>query len=112
MDNNIIIEIGQKLKEARKSIGLTQEQVCEKLNCASRYIGQLETNQTKGSIPIIIALCNLYGISLNDLYSDYLKIDSTFQDLSKISGYFNLNDDYKSIVENNIAFLNKLQNNK
>lgn len=32
------IEIGEKLKKARLSCGLTQEQVCEKINCAPRYI--------------------------------------------------------------------------
>lgn len=108
MNNNI--EIGEKLKKARISNGLTQEQVCEKIDCATRYIGQLETNQTRGSIPIILSLCNLYKITPNDLYSDYLEINT--DDLSKIVGYSNLNDEHKSIVENTITFLNKLENNK
>lgn len=36
--NNIEIKIGEKLKNARLSCGLTQEQVCEKIGCAPRYI--------------------------------------------------------------------------
>lgn len=103
------IKIGEKLKNARQSCGLTQEQVCEKIDCAPRYIGQLETNQSKGSISLIIELCSLYGITLNDLYSDYLKVDNGINDLTNIAGYFNLDDEYRSIIDNNIAFLNKLQ---
>lgn len=57
-------------------------------------------------------MCNLYGVSLNDIYDDYLKFD--FNELTKnipnIIGYYQLNDEYKSIVDNNIQFLNKLQN--
>ena len=57
-------------------------------------------------------MCNLYGVSLNDIYGDYLKFD--FNELTKnipnIIGYYQLNDEYKSIVDNNIQFLNKLQN--
>ena len=108
---NKIIKIGKKLKQARISCGYTQEQVCEILECAPRYVGQLETNQTVGSISFIIDLCSLYKITLNDLYSDYIKQDNNL-DLTKISGYFNLNEEYRSIIDNNISFLNKLQNKK
>lgn len=110
--NNNKIEIGEKLKNARLSCGLTQEQACEKIHCAPRYIGQLETNNTIGSISLILELCNLYSITLNDLYADYLDIESTTNDLSHIIGYFKLNSYNRSIIENNIAFLNKLQNNE
>lgn len=72
--------------------------------------GQLETNNTIGSISLILELCSLYGITLDELYCDYLKIDSDSRDLTNISGYFKLKKDYRSIIDNNIAFLNKLQN--
>ncbi len=110
--SNLDIQVGKQLKNARISAGLTQEQVAEKLDCSNRYIGQLETNRSSGSIEVISELWNLYGVSLNDIYGDYLKFD--FNELTKnipnIIGYYQLNDEYKSIVDNNIQFLNKLQN--
>lgn len=112
MKNDINIEIGKKLQNARKSCGFTQEQVGEKIGCAPRYIGQIETNQTKSSIPIIIKLCSLYGITLDYLYSDYLDLDSIPYDLSSIVGYFKLNDEHKAIIENTIVFLNRLEAKK
>ena len=109
---NINIEIGEKLKKARISCGYTQEEVSEMLECAPRYISQLETNQTAGSIPTILYLCSLYKITLNDLYSDYLNFDTTQIDTVTINGYLNLNEEYRGIIDNNISYLNNLQKNK
>lgn len=110
--DNKKLKVGDKLQNARKSCGLTQEQVADKLDCSPRYLGQLETNNTNSSIPLILELCSLYGLSLDDLYSKYLKNVPKQEDLSKITGYFKLNPEYRSIIENNIEFLNKLQNDK
>ena len=104
------IEIGQKLKNARLSCGLTQEQVCEKIECASRYIGQIETNQTVGSISTILKLCSLYGITLNDIYADYLPKNPISNNTSLLAGYFKLNDNNRAIIDNMLNFLNKQQN--
>ena len=101
------VEIGEKLKNARLSCGLTQDEVSEQIDCAPRYIGQLETNRTTGSISVILELCNLYGITLNDLYSDYLNEERN--DITSISGFFKLNDDHKSIIINSISYMNKLE---
>lgn len=49
---------------------------------------------------------------MDSLYSDYLKNIPTSEDFSKIVGYFKLDPEYKAIIENNIEFLNKLQNEK
>ena len=110
--NIIDLKIGTKLKNARIACGYTQEQVAEKVNCATRYMGQLETNRTFGSIGLLVALCNLYNITLNDLYGEYLTADSKEgnNSIPSIIGYSQLNDEYRAIVDNNIQFLNSLQN--
>lgn len=111
--NNIDIKIGKKLKNARLISGYTQEQVAEKINCAPRYIGQLETNRTYGSISLLIALCNLYNVTLNDIYGEYIPIDKS-KDESQYSiiGYSQLKEEYRRIIDNNIQFLNTLQNSQ
>lgn len=109
--NNPNIKIGNKLKQARVACGYTQEKVAEIINCSSRYIGQLETNISFGSISLIIELCNLYNTTLNDIYSDFIKADK-LNDTETIFGYKQLSDEYKKIVDNNISFLNSLQNEK
>lgn len=106
------IKAGKKLKNARLSAGYTQEQVAEIIDCSSRYISQLETNRTLGSIDSVLKLCNLYKITLNDIYSDYFEFKfNECKDTQNIIGYNALNDEYKSIVDNTIQYLNNLQKN-
>lgn len=106
--NNKNINIGHILKSARISAGYTQEEAAEKVNCSNRYLGQLETDRTLGSISLIIDLCNLYKISLNDIYSEYLSTNFDYN-VSSVKGYQTLSAEYRSIVDNTIQFLNKLQ---
>ncbi len=105
------IKIGNKLQCARISNGYTQEEIAELVGCSPRYISQLESNITIGSLPLIINICKLYHISLDDLYGEYLQISSTLSENINFCGYLSLKDEYKSIVDNNIMYLNKLQNN-
>ena len=107
--SSLNIEVGEKLKNARLVAGYTQEQVAEIIDCSSRYISQLETNRTLGSIDSILKLCNLYKISLNDIYSDYFEFKfNEYKDTQNIIGYNALNNEYKSIVDNTIQYLNNL----
>lgn len=103
------LKVGDKLQKARIANGYTQEQVTEIIGCSSRYVGQLETDTTSGSISIILNLCELYHISPNDLYGEYVDIEIDPNNIT-FSGYINLNSEYKSIVDNTINYLNKLQN--
>ena len=115
MQNKFNIEVGSILQNARIAKNLTQEEVAEKVDCSSRYIGQLETIPTLGSIDLIIELCNLYEISLNDIYGIYLKainLSASKDKCPNIVGYNELSSEYRSIIDNNISFLNTLQNKK
>ena len=112
LSRNQEIKIGAKLQKARVSNGYTQEQVAEIIGCSSRYVGQLETNNTSGSISLIINLCKLYHITLNDLYGEYIDVNTDFSENLSFCGYIILNNEYKSIIDNNINYLNKLQNDK
>lgn len=113
--NKFNIAVGSILQNARIAKNLTQEEVAEKVDCSSRYIGQLETNRTLGSIDLIIELCNLYDITLNDLYGIHLKainLSASKDKFPNIIGYNELSSEYRSIIDNNINFLNTLQNKK
>ena len=109
--NNPNLKVGKQLQKARLACGYTQEEVAEIINCSSRYIGQLETNKSFGSISLMIELCNIYNITLNDIYADFINIKNDSNNYS-IIGYSALKDEYKQIIDNNIAFLNSLQNKK
>ncbi len=61
------MEIGKKLKEARTRSGLTQENVAEKINVSRQTISNWETEKFYPDIVNVIALSDLYAISLDEL---------------------------------------------
>lgn len=52
----------RELKKARKSAGLTQEQLAEKLHVGLRHYKKIESGETLGSIPIWDALEDMFNV--------------------------------------------------
>lgn len=61
------MEIERKLKDARLSSGLTQEQVAEKIMVSRQTISNWENGKSLPDIISIMKLSDLYQISLDDL---------------------------------------------
>lgn len=61
------MEIGNKLKEARLSSGLTQEQVAEEIGVSRQSISNWENEKTYPDIINVIHLSDLYEVSLDVL---------------------------------------------
>lgn len=63
------MNIGQKLLDLRKSKQLSQEEVANKLNVTRQTISKWETDQSMPDFDKIIPICELYGISADELLS-------------------------------------------
>lgn len=61
------MEIGKKLKETRRKVDLSQEQVAEKLFVSRQTISNWENERSYPDIISIIKLSDLYEISLDEL---------------------------------------------
>nr|WP_072537217.1 helix-turn-helix domain-containing protein [Anaerococcus mediterraneensis] len=61
------MKIGDKLKNARLKKSMTQEEVAEKLFVSRQSISNWENNKTYPDIGNVIALSDLYEISLDEL---------------------------------------------
>ena len=61
------MKIGDKLKKARMDKKLTQEEVAEKIFVSRQSISNWENNKTYPDIGNVIALSDLYQISLDEL---------------------------------------------
>ena len=68
------MNIGQKLKNTRLTAGLTQESVAEKIGVSRQTISNWENNKSYPDIVNVIALSNLYSISLDELLKEDLKM--------------------------------------
>ena len=61
------MSLGQRLIELRKSKQLSQEEVADKLNVSRQTISKWETDSSTPDFDKIIPICELYGISSNEL---------------------------------------------
>lgn len=75
----VTMNIGTKIKNARTSANLTQEQVAEALDVSRQTVSNWENEKTYPDIVSVIKMSDLYNISLDHLLkeeksmSDYLE---------------------------------------
>ncbi|MBR4057408.1 MAG: helix-turn-helix transcriptional regulator [Oscillospiraceae bacterium] len=63
------IKIGKFIAGCRKKKNLTQMQLAEKLNITDRAVSKWETGKALPDSSIMLALCEILGITVNDLLS-------------------------------------------
>ena len=63
------IKIGKFIAESRKKTNLTQAQLAEKLNITDRAISKWETGKSLPDSSIMLELCDVLKITVNDLLS-------------------------------------------
>ena len=60
--------LGERLFKLRRDKKLSQEEVAEKLNVTRQTISKWETDQSVPDFDKIVPLCELYGITPNELF--------------------------------------------
>ena len=63
------IKIGKFISDLRKEKGLTQAQLSEKLGITDRAVSKWETGRSMPDASIMLELCEILGISVNELLS-------------------------------------------
>lgn len=63
------IKIGKFITERRKNVNLTQIQLAEKLNITDRAVSKWETGRAMPDSSIMLELCDVLQITVNDLLS-------------------------------------------
>mgnify|MGYP004440614497 FL=1 len=61
------MELDEKLTQARRAAGLTQADVAAKLNVSRQAVSRWESGQSKPSTEKLLALGELYGVSIDRL---------------------------------------------
>ena len=103
------IKIGknlQAIRKIRKSNGYTQEKLAEAIEVSVRYISDIEQDRAKPSYEILIKICNLFKISLDQIFSEYISIRDNKTLEYQLSGYDKLSDDDKKTIEYLITYFN------
>ena len=63
------VKTGQFIKAIRKEKDLTQREVAEKLNISEKTVSKWETGNGLPEVSLMLPLCELLGISVNELLS-------------------------------------------
>ena len=85
------IKIGKFIAQRRKMVNLTQAQLAEKLNITDRAVSKWERGIAMPDSSIMLTLCGILGITVNDLLSGELfemndynkKLESNLLDIIK-----------------------------
>lgn len=64
------IRLGRRIQARRKEIGMTQEELAEKINCSITHISRLESGSPPG-LDMLIRLSYLLGYSLDEMVGLY-----------------------------------------
>lgn len=63
-----MLQIGNKLREFRKSENLTQQQVAEQLKISRVNYTRYETNKVRPDYETLLAIADFYNITLDELF--------------------------------------------
>ena len=67
------MDLGNRLTELRKGLHLSQEEVADKLNVTRQTISKWETDQSMPDFDKIMPICELYGITPDELLTGVKK---------------------------------------
>lgn len=64
--------IGKRIREERKRQRLSQEQLAELADLSPVHVSHIETANTKLSLPALVSIANVFGVSSDSLLCDSL----------------------------------------
>ena len=97
------IKIGKKIQAIRKSYGYTQEMLAEIIEVSVRYISEIEQDRAKPSYEVLVKICNLFNVSMDQIFSENIEYS--------LSGFDKLSKKDKNTIENLIMYFNKSKSN-
>ncbi|MBQ6707175.1 MAG: helix-turn-helix transcriptional regulator [Clostridia bacterium] len=66
--SDIAKSVGQRIRNYRIKLGLSQEKLAELSGCHPTYIGQLERGEKNATLESVERITNALGVSLADLF--------------------------------------------
>ncbi|MDA2934831.1 helix-turn-helix domain-containing protein [Acidobacteria bacterium AH-259-D05] len=70
LDVQALRKIGQRIREARKEKGISQEQLAERSNLSHTYVGRLERGEKQPSLDTLVTIAEAVQVSPVDLLMD------------------------------------------
>lgn len=106
------IKIGANLQQIRKSNGYTQERLAECIEVSVRYVSDIEQDRAKPSYEVLIRFCNLFQVTLDQIFSEYMNARENKKLEYSLAGYEKLPREDKRTIDYLIMYFNKSENEK
>ena len=101
------IKIGKRIQNIRKSYGYTQERLAEKVECSTRYIGDIEQDKSRPSYEVLVNICNTLNIGMDEIFSNYLNIKERKDSNIAFFGFEKLKQNNQDTILHLIEYFNK-----
>lgn len=70
MQEDILIQISNKIKEIRKQKNITVQELATKADVSKGLISQIENNRTVPSLPVLMSIVQSLNLDLNEFFKD------------------------------------------
>lgn len=99
--------IGERIKRVRKSRGITQEAMAERLNVSIGYVSQVERGVTKISLDLLGAISSILDSDIADFISESAVNSNEYMETELISEIRKLDKRKKKFILNLIRLTNE-----
>lgn len=101
---------GEILKNHRLKLGLTQEDLAEKIGISVKYISKIETGKSGIKTQTLIKYINILGITPNTIYKSFIKNPEVLSSIELSDKIEELSEDEKICASNIIDEIKKIKN--
>ena len=88
MKGGLYMTLGEKIVNLRMNIGLSQEELAEKVNVSRQSVSKWEMNQALPQIDKVLMLCELFNVSTDALLLDKIEVKVQSKSENKGLKYF------------------------
>ena len=71
MKNEILIRFGNKVRDERTKLGISQEELAERAGVHRTYIGMIERGEKNITLENIDKICKALGLNIRDFFSGF-----------------------------------------
>ncbi|WP_158559403.1 helix-turn-helix domain-containing protein [Deminuibacter soli] len=95
MQNDIILQIGNRIKEKRKENSITLQELAESVGVTKGLISQIENNRTVPSLTVLLSIIKALQVDLNEFFDNISMKEADEPLLIKASQYETVEREYK-----------------
>ncbi|MBQ4529367.1 MAG: helix-turn-helix transcriptional regulator [Lachnospiraceae bacterium] len=107
------LALGNRIREERKKLNLTQEQLAEKMDVSATYIGFVERGERTITLGKLTCLANVLGVSVDYLLADTIAVPTSNKEELILSLFASATEDQQELIINiSKLILNQGEKNK